>query len=1083
MLNNDTISNKYIIVSPKFLSTITSSVGEINFNYIFDRRDLPGDARLSNIVFKANSYLSLSGTTLSTYNFNYSYWGNPSNDPKVLRLKLDNITLSGNTTATSSPITIKSFSYNSSTNLPARNSQNFDYFGYYKFISSPGDPMQNPSLRNAVENDTKANILTTISDLSGSSTQINYELNNYVFNNVNTPIGGLRVKDISISQPNTPAITKTFVYNDLLGKSTGKVLTNLYSTLQYADNNGITWTNYSEAQSTYYDINGIFNGYSSVKVIEPNGGYTISNFSNFDLYNDDLSGFSLGNTSMPYITSTISNGYKRGLPLSTISFKSDGTKVTEDNYTYASLTMVPVKKAWALHWYIVGAGGSATSGMGLYYTKVENFRLSSTTHKEYDQLNAANFVQTITNYSYCPDKRQVQTISSTDSKNNAVSKTFYHANDASIPMINPAEQTAITGMINANRLSALVHETDSKNGAITQVHNSYNTNVGGNNSKVYLTGTSAYKGNTLVSQEFYNYDNTSSNLVSSNSAGGKFSSIAYGYNSVYPIAKITNANSSYILQPLTQTSSFTGLSGSFTADYSGTITLNIGYTNGTGTYTVNYSLTGPASRTGTLCINQAIGGSCGANSSGVSFSGMPAGSYNVNLTPVSSTYPTLPPFYFTYPKNLPKLTNEFFYEGFEEVTTVLIGNAHTGNAYYNATTTPYQVNYVLPNNRSYVIQWWNWINAKWVLNEQTYTGPRTISGIIDDVRIFPSDALMTTYTYNPLVGATSEINPSGRSAVNIYDGLGRLNLVRDNDRNILTKNCYNYAGQIVSCPVGTNYTNGPQSGVFARNDCGPGLVGTAVTYFVPAGRYTSSISQPDADQQANNEINLNGQGYANNPINGSLCNVPITYNNQTPVAWNFTATNTATNVVYNSSVIANFSGSLSISMPAGTYNFVFTSGSQTMATPPKFTVNGIVQTYSTSTNVNATFTNVSVSASSTNPLIRIELQAAAPCSFSAASPWIIGSSGINASGGVVTFYIALVVPASASGTWGNTITVATVNGGCRPTATRTFTKSDMSGRSWQISVSPSGQTTIKLLSGTAPSTGNIINLTGCSYNL
>lgn len=60
-------------------------------------------------------------------------------------------------------------------------------------------------------------------------------------------------------------------------------------------------------------------------------------------------------------------------------------------------------------------------------------------------------------------------------------------------------------------------------------------------------------------------------------------------------------------------------------------------------------------------------------------------------------------------------------------------------------------------------------------------------------------SLVTTYTYAPLIGMTSQTDVNNRTTYYEYDNLGRLSVVRDKDQNIIKKYCYNYAGQPVNC--------------------------------------------------------------------------------------------------------------------------------------------------------------------------------------------------------------------------------------------------------------------------------------------
>lgn len=69
---------------------------------------------------------------------------------------------------------------------------------------------------------------------------------------------------------------------------------------------------------------------------------------------------------------------------------------------------------------------------------------------------------------------------------------------------------------------------------------------------------------------------------------------------------------------------------------------------------------------------------------------------------------------------------------------------------------------------------------------------------LNNLRSIPG-ALVTTYTYKPLIGITSETDPRGKTTYYYYDAFNRLILVKDQDNNIVKKICYNYAGQVVDC--------------------------------------------------------------------------------------------------------------------------------------------------------------------------------------------------------------------------------------------------------------------------------------------
>jgi YD repeat-containing protein len=79
------------------------------------------------------------------------------------------------------------------------------------------------------------------------------------------------------------------------------------------------------------------------------------------------------------------------------------------------------------------------------------------------------------------------------------------------------------------------------------------------------------------------------------------------------------------------------------------------------------------------------------------------------------------------------------------------------------------------------------------------TGQSTITlsgtGHIDELRLYPTTAQMTTYTYDPLIGMTSQTDAGNRNTYYEYDGLGRLKRIRDQDYNILKTYDYQYQFQ------------------------------------------------------------------------------------------------------------------------------------------------------------------------------------------------------------------------------------------------------------------------------------------------
>ncbi|PRD46270.1 DUF5977 domain-containing protein [Sphingobacterium haloxyli] len=208
--------------------------------------------------------------------------------------------------------------------------------------------------------------------------------------------------------------------------------------------------------------------------------------------------------------------------------------------------------------------------------------------------------------------------------------------------------------------------------------------------------------------------------------------------------------------------------------------------------------------------------------------------------------------------------DEFYYESFEELNSALSLPTAVGEKYRLGDFT---VPFIKPNTRNYIIDYkylttsgnWESISKPYINNMVLTEGEG-----IDEVRVYPQGAQLTTYTYKPLVGMTSRTDARGITEHYEYDGFGRLSAVKDFSGHIIKTYCYNYAGEHVDCsPPLTIFKNIVKRQDFKKNNCPTGQNGSDVTYIVPAGKYTSTVSQEDADAQAQDDIDANGQSFAN----------------------------------------------------------------------------------------------------------------------------------------------------------------------------------------------------------------------------
>jgi hypothetical protein len=89
------------------------------------------------------------------------------------------------------------------------------------------------------------------------------------------------------------------------------------------------------------------------------------------------------------------------------------------------------------------------------------------------------------------------------------------------------------------------------------------------------------------------------------------------------------------------------------------------------------------------------------------------------------------------------------------------------------------------------------VATSWTLYETKITGGSNVSidtkgGLIDEVRIYPADAQLTTASYDQLIGANTATDVKSKPGFYEYDNLWRLHLVKDHNKDIVKRTNYEF---------------------------------------------------------------------------------------------------------------------------------------------------------------------------------------------------------------------------------------------------------------------------------------------------
>ncbi|NQD71726.1 hypothetical protein HP439_13430 [Sphingobacterium shayense] len=217
------------------------------------------------------------------------------------------------------------------------------------------------------------------------------------------------------------------------------------------------------------------------------------------------------------------------------------------------------------------------------------------------------------------------------------------------------------------------------------------------------------------------------------------------------------------------------------------------FVSSTSNITLRYSISGRASRVGTICFNKNPTSPCYPSKINLVFNDLPAGEYTIATT---TTYKGLDAsesieLELSYPEYSNESSKNFFYQGFEEGSSGTISPNAVGERFFVG---DYKVPFIIPTVSKYIIDYKYFQDGKLFHVRKPYQNNMLLSEgtAIDEVRVYPMGVQITTFTYAPLKGVTSITDTKGVTEFYLYDDFQRLYQILDNDRFLKKSIEYNY---------------------------------------------------------------------------------------------------------------------------------------------------------------------------------------------------------------------------------------------------------------------------------------------------
>jgi hypothetical protein len=433
------------IQSPVYLSRISSMQADVYFNLsILNREDIVNSKALGQIVINDRS-----SSKIASFDFSYSYFfDNSCIGDLCKRLKLERIGKSGN----GESIPIYEFKYNTSVNLPSRDSNSIDHWGYF---NSNTHTSKIPTVTDADitfscdvittfeganrESDSEksiANILTKIQKHNGESTEFIYEAHQYNEGTSTDKIaGGARIKTLKKCD-GLSCLTTNYDYSTPgTSTSSGRIAAlpkynfrsgfTYFTVMSVNPPSGFYTTEdhlvvYSNSLKEVFTIEGYHIGYSNVKVYTADVGYELNYFTNIET-NSDMAPYQssfasreigeigqISSDKFPF-TPNSSKLEERGLLIKREIFDQN-SKLLHREINQFSFAVNELKKEVPA--VKVGKRGSDAVynyfHVGKYYCISKPVLLNSSIETIYDQSDPGNEskkITTTTEYSYVPISR------------------------------------------------------------------------------------------------------------------------------------------------------------------------------------------------------------------------------------------------------------------------------------------------------------------------------------------------------------------------------------------------------------------------------------------------------------------------------------------------------------------------------------------------------------------------------------------------------------------------------------------------------------------------------------------------------